>query len=66
VDSRNVGAPAASRPGDDPVSLRQFLPHAPVLLLAVVVAAAFEQDILSLLPVYGLAHGASESQSSRC
>ena len=45
-------------------SVRQFLPHAPVLLLAVAIVAAFEQDILSLLPVYGLAHGVPETEMS--
>jgi MFS family permease len=42
-------------------SLRTFLPLAPVLLLAVVVAAAFEQMVLSLMPVYGPAHGLDEA-----
>ncbi|MDQ3557645.1 MAG: MFS transporter [Pseudomonadota bacterium] len=41
-------------------SLRSFLPHAPVLLLAVMVMAAFEQTALSLFPVYGMAYGIGE------
>jgi MFS family permease len=43
-------------------SVRSFLPLAPVLLLAVVVAAAFEQMVLSLMPVYALAHGIGEAR----
>ena len=43
-------------------SIRSFLPLAPVLLLAVVVAAAFEQMVLSLMPVYGPAHGIGETR----
>ena len=43
-------------------SIKNFLPLAPVLLLAVVVAAAFEQMVLSLMPVYGPAHGLGETQ----
>ena len=33
-----------------------------MLLLAVVVAAAFEQMVLSLMPVYGPAHGIGETR----
>jgi MFS family permease len=43
--------------GAEQASVRRFLPHAPVLLLAVAVAAALEQGGLSLLPIYGLSHG---------
>jgi len=43
-------------------SVRSFLPLAPVLLLAVVVAAAVEQAVLSLMPVYGPAHGIGETR----
>jgi MFS family permease len=50
--------------GGGEASVRSFLPHAPVLLLAVIVAAAFEQGILSLLPVYGLGHGLGEPTMS--
>lgn len=45
-------------------SMRAFLPHAPALLFAVAVIAAFEQAILSLLPVYGLAYGVREAEMS--
>jgi MFS family permease len=50
--------------GEEQASVRGFLPHAPVLLLAVAVAAAFEQGILSLLPIYGLSHGIGEAGMS--
>jgi MFS family permease len=50
--------------GRGEASVRRFLPKAPVLLLAVVVAAAFEQAALSLLPVYGLAYGLGEAGMS--
>jgi MFS family permease len=50
--------------GREEASLRVFLPHAPILLLAVVVVAAFEQAILSLLPVYGLNYGVGETEMS--
>jgi MFS family permease len=50
--------------GGEEASVRSFLPHAPVLLLAVIVAAAFEQGLLSLLPVYGLGHGLGEASMS--
>lgn len=45
-------------------SIRAFLRLAPVLLLSVAVMAAFEQSILSLLPVYALAHGIGERGAS--
>lgn len=45
-------------------SVRSFLPLAPVLLLCVLVAAAVEQAIFSLLPVYGLAHGIDAREMS--
>jgi MFS family permease len=50
--------------GGAEASVRSFLPHAPVLLLAVMVAAAFEQGALSLLPIYGLGHGLAEASMS--
>jgi MFS family permease len=50
--------------GGAEASVRGFLPHAPVLLLAVIVAAAFEQGALSLLPIYGLGHGLDEASMS--
>jgi MFS family permease len=50
--------------GGGEATVRSFLPHAPVLLLAVIVAAAFEQGVLSLLPVYGLGHGLGETSMS--
>jgi MFS family permease len=50
--------------GGGKASVRRFLPHAPVLLLAVIVAAAFEQGALSLLPVYGLSYGLGEASMS--
>lgn len=41
-------------------SVRGVLPRAPALLFAVFVTAAFEQAVLSLLPVYGLSYGIGE------
>ena len=38
-------------------SIRNFLPLAPILLLAVIVSAGVEQMMFSLLPVYGLGNG---------
>lgn len=40
--------------------LSGFFRHAPVLLLAVAVAAAFDQCMLALLPVYGAGYGIAE------
>jgi MFS family permease len=45
-------------------SVRGFLPHAPFLLLAVAVTAAFALGILSLLPIYGLSYGIGEARMS--
>ena len=39
------------------VPLKDFLHLAPALLMATAVAAAFEQSVLSLLPVYGASYG---------
>jgi MFS family permease len=50
--------------GGERASIRQFLPLAPVLLFAVFVTAVLEQVSLSLLPVYGLAHGIGEKEMS--
>ncbi|SMF14132.1 Predicted arabinose efflux permease, MFS family [Tistlia consotensis] len=44
-----------------PASLLAFLPQAPLLLLLVGAAAAFDQAVLSLLPVYGLRVGLGEA-----
>jgi MFS family permease len=44
------------------VSIRDFAPYAPTLLFAVFATAAFEQAVLSLLPVYGLAYDIHETQ----
>lgn len=38
-------------------TIRAFLPHAPVLLLAVGAFAFFDQTVLTLLPLYALSHG---------
>jgi MFS family permease len=46
----------------DAASIRDFVPLAQVLLLSVVVAAAFEQMMLALMPVYGPAHGMDETR----
>lgn len=43
-------------------SVAGFVFIAPVLLFAVFAAAAFEQALLSLFPVYGEAHGSAESR----
>jgi len=45
-------------------SVLSFLSFAPLLLFAVASAALFEQVTLSLLPIYGLRQGLSESASS--
>jgi len=45
-------------------SVFSFLSFAPLLLFSVASAALFEQITLSLLPIYGLRHGLSESASS--
>ena len=45
-------------------SVLSFLSLAPLLLFSVASAALFEQVMLSLLPIYGLRHGLSESTSS--
>jgi MFS family permease len=50
--------------GGPEASVRSFLPHAPVLLAAVLAAAAFEQAVLSLLPLYGFAHAMDETSVS--
>ena len=46
------------------VSVLGFMPLAWLLLFAVVTAAGFEQAILALLPVYGVAHGIGEVRMS--
>jgi MFS family permease len=43
--------------GHAAVPLGSFIHLAPALLMATAVAAAFEQSVLSLLPVYGAAYG---------
>jgi MFS family permease len=43
-------------------TVRRFLPAAPTLLLAVVVASATETSLLALLPTYGQAHGVVEKE----
>ena len=45
-------------------SVRSFLPHAQVLLFSVVASGAFEQSMLSLLPVYAFAHGMNEAKAA--
>jgi MFS family permease len=50
--------------GKTHASVRSFLPLAPVLLFAVFATAAFEQSVLSLLPVYGLSYGLGETEMS--
>jgi MFS family permease len=52
--------PAMSE-GAEGASVRSFMPKAPALLLAVFVVSAFEQAMLSLLPVYGTGHGIGEA-----
>lgn len=42
-------------------SVRSFLPLAPYLLLVIVIAAAFDQGTLALLPIYGLGYGWDEA-----
>jgi MFS family permease len=49
---------------EEKASVAGFLPLAPLLLLSVFVVAVLEQASLSLLPVYGLAHGMDEAQMS--
>ena len=50
--------------GEESSSVLSFLSFAPLLLFSVASAALFEQVTLSLLPIYGLRHGLSESASS--
>jgi MFS family permease len=50
--------------GSQSASVRAFLPLAPLLLFAVFVVAALEQSSLSLLPVYGAAHGIGAREMS--
>jgi MFS family permease len=47
---------------DQQGTVRRFLPVAPTLLLAVVVAAGFETAMLSLLPSYGRAFAVGEAE----
>lgn len=42
-------------------SVRRFLPLAPVLLLSIAAAGAFEQVMLSLLPIYAFSYGRGEA-----
>jgi len=49
---------------EESYSILSFLSFAPLLLFSVASAALFEQVTLSLLPIYGLRHGLSESASS--
>jgi MFS family permease len=50
--------------GGERASVRSFLPHAQVLLFSVVASGAFEQSMLSLLPVYAFAHGINEATAA--
>ena len=50
--------------GGPQASLIGLLPHAPVLLLAVLVTAGFWQAILSLLPIYGSSYDIDEVRLS--
>ena len=45
-------------------SIRRFVVLAPMLLFAVLLAAAFEQAYLSLMPVYGFGYGLKATQIS--
>ena len=49
---------------DEHASVRDVVGLAPALLLAVVTTAAFEQGLLSLLPVYGSSYGIGERNLS--
>jgi len=51
--------PALGRDGGA-ASIRAVVRQAPILLFAVFVTAAFEQAVLSLLPIYGLSYGIGE------
>jgi MFS family permease len=63
-----MGAAAPRLPtisaGAEGASVRGFFPQAPGLLLAVFVVSAFEQAMLSLLPVYGTAEDIGEGRMS--
>ncbi len=48
----------------EPTSVGGFFALAPLLLLAVFVAAAFEQSLLAMFAVYGAAYGSPESRIS--
>ncbi len=50
--------------GKEKASVFSFFSLAPLLLLAVAAAALFDQVVMSLLPIYGLRHGATEATGS--
>lgn len=50
--------------GKEKASVFSFFSLAPLLLLAVAAAALFDQAVMSLLPIYGLRHGATEATGS--
>lgn len=49
---------------DDHASVIRFVPLARLLLFAVLVAAAFEQSVLSLMSIYARGYGSSEAMTS--
>ena len=49
---------------DDEASILSFLPHAPLLLMAVGIMALFDSAALSLMPIYGLERGLSENTAA--
>lgn len=50
--------------GSEKTSMLSFFLMAPLLLLAVAIAALFDQVMISLLPIYSLRHGLPESTAS--
>ncbi len=56
--------PDMNRVAGEPASVFGFVPIAWLLLVAVLVAAGFEQAVLALLPVYGALHGIAETTMS--
>lgn len=45
-------------------AVRRFLPLAPVLLLSIAAVGAFEQAMLSLMPIYAFEHGRGEAEAA--
>lgn len=49
---------------DEKASILAFLPHAPLLLMAVGIMALFDSAVLALMPIYGLQQGLEEATAA--